>query len=272
MHHKMMHNGAQLGTKGDKKFHCEPCDFITCHSGHWKRHINTKKHCEVKMVHPCPKLETNYTCECGKKYTFHQGYYRHRKICKRLIEKEGVQDCLTAVKELVYTMKEFTKNIKPTIIQNHTNNNIMVYLNENCSNAMSIQDFVDTLSLSLVDLKKLKNDKPTAIASIVKQNLEPLSILDRPIHNTSTTNWYIKDRKEGWQEDTGDKMVKNVEHGILKQWSKVYESTHPEWITNSGQQTEYVELSNVASTEMDLKSKGKFIKKMKNILCDKLVI
>lgn len=272
MHHKMMHNGAQKGTKGDKKFHCEPCDFITCHSGHWKRHINTKKHCEVKMVHPRPKLETNYTCECGKKYTFHQGYYRHRKICKRLIEKEGVQDCLTAVKELVYTMKEFTKNIKPTIIQNHTNNNIMVYLNENCSNAMSIQDFVDTLSLSLVDLKKLKNDKPAAIASIVKQNLEPLSILDRPIHNTNTTNWYIKDRKEGWQEDTGDKMVKNVEHGILKQWSKVYESTHPEWITNAGQQTEYVELSNVASTEMDLKSKGKLIKKMKNILCDKLVI
>ena len=39
----------EKGTKTDEIFHCKNCDYITSHIGHWKRHLETKKHKKFEM-------------------------------------------------------------------------------------------------------------------------------------------------------------------------------------------------------------------------------
>ena len=291
----MVHNGAYLGAKTSQKepetYHCEKCDYFTCKIGNLKRHPKTKKHngaewcIKISQKEPEKKVTTNadkFVCECGKSYKYHQGYYRHKKTCQWqpetstavVVKDETAKSC--TMDDVVKALKEQTEMCKDLLQENHklkagvqqvTNNNvqnigtqnntnIMLYLNAECGQAMSIQDFVDRLSLTISDLKRLKNDKPLAIADIVRQNLEPLSLTERPLHSTDS-DWYVKDKQEGWQEDDGEKIVKNVEHGIIKNWPKVYEAEHPNWLSTEKGQNEYVELTNATTSKMAGKAKKK---------------
>ena len=291
----MVQNGADLGAKKSQKepeeYHCEKCDFFTSKLSNWKRHLKTKKHNGAEWCIKSEKKEpeksraTNadkFTCECGKSYKYHQGYYRHKKTCKWqanditevVVKDETVKAC--TMDDVVKAMKEQTELCTALIkenqelkssIQQVTNNNvqnigtqnntnIMLYLNTECGQAMSIQEFVDRLSLTISDLKRLKDDKPLAIADIVRQNLEPLSLTERPLHSTES-DWYVKDKQQGWQEDDGEKIVKNVEHGIIKNWPKVYEAEHPNWLSTEKGQNEYVELTNATTSKMAGRAKRK---------------
>ena len=291
----MVHNGADLGPKaaenGPLEYQCKKCDYTTCHLSHWKRHLKTKKHngaewcIETCQKRPKKELTINankFVCECGKSYKYHQGYYRHKKTCQWqpntstevIVKDETVKTC--TMDDVVKAMKEQTELCTALIKENQelrssvnqvTNNNvqnigtqnntnIMLYLNTECGQAMSIQDFVDKLSLTISDLKRLKDDKPLAIADIVRQNLEPLSLTERPLHSLES-DWYVKDKQEGWQEDDGEKIVKNVEHGIIKNWPKVYEAEHPNWLSTEKGQNEYVELTNATTSNMACKAKKK---------------
>jgi hypothetical protein len=266
----MIPNGVFLGTERTETFSCKKCDFYTCHFGHWKRHLETKKHSEAQMIPFCPnQVEQNesFQCSCKKTYKYRQGYYRHKKKCNLTVqETDTVKECLITMREMAKAMTELSKN--PTTITNnhvHNNTNIMVYLNEKYSNALSIQDFIDKLTLTLSDLNDLKQDKPRAIASIVRQNLAPLSINNRPMHNVNNKDWYIKDKMDGWQEDTGEKMVKNVELGILKNWTKVYENSYPEWFKTDKEQNEFIELTNLTTSEMEPRTVRKLIKSLEPV-------
>ena len=265
----MVSNGTILGTERTDVYTCKKCDFFTSHSGHWKRHLVTKKHLEAQMVSFCPKETHNeiFQCICKKTYKYRQGYYRHKKTCDSTKTKtDTMNECLITMREMAKAITEMSKNNNIiTNIHTHNNTNIAVYLNENYSNAVSIQDFIDKLTLTLSDIRDLKQDKPRAIASIVRQNLAPLSITNRPIHNINNKDWYIKDKLDGWQEDTGEKMVKNVELGILKNWTKIYEHTHPSWFNSDHEQNEFIELTNLTTSEMEPKTIQKIIKSLMSV-------
>ena len=268
----MVSNGTNLGTERTEIYACKKCVFFTSHSGHWKRHLETKKHFEAQMVPFCPKSAEEpqneiFQCICKKTYKYRQGYYRHKKTCDSTKnETNTMNDCLITMREMAKAMSEMSKNnCTVTNIHTHNNTNITVYLNENYSNALSIQDFIDKLTLTLSDLRDLKQNKPRAIASIVRQNLAPLSITNRPMHNINNKDWYIKDKLDGWQEDTGEKMVKNVELGILKNWTKIYEHTHPTWLNTDREQNEFIELTNLTTSEIEPKAVQKIIKSLKSV-------
>lgn len=256
-------------------YYCSKCNYQTCHLGHWQRHLNTKKHLSfqktnIKTTATFSKNINQYECSCGKKYKYHQGLYRHKKICKHVDKSESIikelnnNALIETLNDMNNSLKQVVNHTYTTNIQTQNNTNIMLYLNNECSNAVSIQDFIEQLSLTARDLKILKSDKPQAIANIVKQNLEPLSITDRPIHNTSTKDWFVKDKLEGWQEDSGEKIVKNVENGIIKNWPKLYESINPDWIKNHKSQNEFVELTNLTTSNMNTKMKNAVIDKIKD--------
>jgi len=84
---------------------------------------------------------------------------------------------------------------------------------------------------------------------------------ERPMHSTAS-DWYVKDKQEGWQEDDGEKIVKNVEHGIIKNWSKVYETENPNWLSTDNGQNEYVELTNATTSNMAGTAKSKLKNKI----------
>ena len=84
----MIVNGSNLGPKaaenGRELYHCNKCDYSTCHLSHWKRHLKTKKHNDSKMVvngSENGQKGPQWICGCGKQYKYDSGYYRHRKVC-----------------------------------------------------------------------------------------------------------------------------------------------------------------------------------------------
>ena len=85
---------------------------------------------------------------------------------------------------------------------NSNNNifNIQLFLNENCANAMSIQDFAKKLTVERSDLDMIENDEPKAIVGMIKKSLSGLSQNERPLHSHEK-RWYVKDHEEGWEDD-----------------------------------------------------------------------
>ena len=80
----------EKGTKRDEIFVCKLCDYSTCHSGHWKRHIVTKKHKKLEMK----QNETSETKadEKGTKGTKRQKY--HEYCCDKCGEPFGSRTTL----------------------------------------------------------------------------------------------------------------------------------------------------------------------------------
>jgi len=84
----MVYNDSKKMPKNAKKFQCIDCDFICSKESNWNKHILTRKHQNgMKMVgndrKKCQKMPKNaeFICDCGKKYKWDSGLYRHRTAC-----------------------------------------------------------------------------------------------------------------------------------------------------------------------------------------------
>ncbi len=102
------------------------------------------------------------------------------------------------------------------VIQNNTNSNnkfnINVFLNEDCKNAMNFEDFLNGIEVTQEDIQN--NGKlgfVNGISKIIMDNLNMLSVHQRPIH---CTDWkrevmYIKDDNK-WTREIDDKKMEDA--------------------------------------------------------------
>ena len=299
----MVHNGTQNVAKSRSKvaqdYYCEKCDYRTCKTSDWKKHLKTKKHNGTQMIHngtqnvakSCSK--ERFTCDCGRSYKFHSGYYRHKSKCtwtspvedgnKLAMSSNDDSDSITMSKSaLTGLMTEMTKALLPVFAEavgdkssisgsgsnNTINNNnqkifnVNLFLNEKCANAMSIQDFAKNLQLTMSDLDKAKPDQ---ITNVVMKNLQPLSITDRPFHYTdlSGAEWYVNDKDKGWETDNGVKVIESAEHGIMKKWPDQFQEAHPNWTSSERLQDKYVKLAGEATSSLKEKDKNKVLDNLK---------
>ena len=295
MYHLMVHNGTSLGAeklqKTTNKYYCEKCDYTTSRKSSWKKHLQTKKHNDIQMVHngtlevakSC-KSEPAYKwmCICGKSYKYHSGYYRHKSkcsyeppLCEPVAEtKSSINDDETWTMTPEQMLKAFALTIKETGITssnssisgsgsyNTINNqkifNVNLFLNEQCANAMSIQDFAKQLQLTMNDLDK---SKPECITNVVLKNLKPMALTERPFHCTDAESqeWFVKDKDNGWQEDDGEKVISQTENGINKAWPDTFEQENPNWKGNNKLEDKYVESSLKATQKMSNKNAKKVL-------------
>lgn len=282
----MIQKDTEKHQKNTDKYYCRKCLFSTSHSGLWKRHLKTKKHNDTKMIQndTLKEHENNLqklTCECGKTYKYHSGYYRHIKTCpkanskKKLKEaadlvtcseennenyKKGLAEGVDLVTDIMEKLRNKgllgNENTNITGNNNNINNqkiyNVNLFLNENCANAMSIQDFANKLKITMDDLNENKTD---CITNIVLKNLKPMQLTERPFHCTSLENkeWYINDEKIGWQEDNGSNVIKSTEHAINKKWPQEFEKKYPNWENNENEQDKFIKLANNATSQLNEK-------------------
>jgi hypothetical protein len=138
-----------------------------------------QKSCKIKnaqlskIIQNYPKvIHSRFRCECGKSYKYASGLSKHKKKCvtlqcskelisdNEIIPSNNVEELLKnimldnkAILKENRELKEQMKNIKMGDIYNTTNNNqklsINIFLNEKCKNAISLNDFVDNIKLSL---------------------------------------------------------------------------------------------------------------------------
>ena len=277
----MLHKNLK---KKDSELYCEKCDYLAKRKGDFKKHLDSKKH-KNNECYTNATQKFSHFCPCGKKYKHHSSFFRHKNKCVYKAETvETNTDTLNVVKIMKDVMNE-NKKLQEQMIQiqsahtsllhsiipkigsnNNTNSNnkvinVHMFLNEKCQDAMTIQNFAKQLMVTMDDLKKSKKD---CITNVVLNNLKPLSITERPFHcaNIKMKEWYIKDEKEGWEEDNGEKLIKNAEDGIQKQWSKEFENLYPNWMSNELLQDKYVKIAGSTTCELPENMKLKILREL----------
>lgn len=193
-----------------------------------------------------------------------------KEICQYLMKQN--QQLLEENKQLKQTTANtmtITNNIEK--VENKTFN-INVFLNEDCKNAITLGEFINSLKIEDSDLFCAKEKGLVeAITNIFHRGLENCDINSRPVHCTDTKRetLHIKD-DDGWVKESGSdsKRMKNAITSIsnkkIKKLSE-YIKDHPEF--NNVRSPEYEEclqmMRNVMGASEDSEKTEK--KVLKNI-------
>ena len=205
-----------------------------------------------------------YTCKkCNKEYKSRVGLWKHNKICnKNNISNTDLETCKTDLdeedlepssKDIIQMMKmQMIENqeirnliielLKKETISNNINNNINnnnntinnncnnqsfnlnFFLNEQCKDAMNIDEFVDSIKMNLADLENFAHlGYADGVSNIFAKGIKELGVHLRPIHcsDTKRETLYIKNNDE-WIKETDDKplitkAIKKVAFKNIKQ-------------------------------------------------------
>jgi hypothetical protein len=258
-----------------KNYHCEKCDYYASRISDFNKHLQTIKHNGKNGNKNSPPINP-YHCGCGKIYKFQSGYCRHKKQCKFVTDDEKSTeesdktntDMMEIMLKVVGENESLHKQIQemiPKIGNNNNSNNqvfnIQLFLNEKCADAMTIQNFAKQLFITMDDLSK---EKKECITNVVLKSLQPLAITERPFHCTNLKNqeWYIKDEKEGWKENTGEKVIQNAEYGIQQSWCAEFEKQYPDWMETEALKVQYIAIAGSTTRDLDEKLKLKILKEL----------
>ena len=195
------------------------------------------------------KLPGVFECICGKTYKYDSGFYRHKKTCQMAnavdkeekeldteldkgLEKDLEKDLeksnekemlLMFMKEMKNTMIEMFKHMQP-VNNNTTSNNIhnnshnktfnlQFFLNEQCKDALNINEFVNSIKIQLSDLEDTgRLGYVDGISKIIMKNLQDVDKFKRPIHCSDLKREviYIKTDDKWTKDDENNEQMKNA--------------------------------------------------------------
>jgi len=226
--------------KNAENFICNNCNFKCSKLSDWNRHLNTAKHKKATdVVDATTKKEpTLLSCACGKQYKERTALWRHKKICKYLIEttttpeqqphiehNEKIQISEDILLQLIQDNKDMrltiielakkagtTNNIVNNTVNNNQKFNLNMFLNETCKDAMSIKDFVKSIEVTVQDFAHTGEiGFVNGITKIMTDKISNMDIQDRPLHCTDLKREtiYIKD-DEKWEKDEDKKNLRKA--------------------------------------------------------------
>tara|TARA_B100001093_G_scaffold460241_1_gene473909 strand:+ start:327 stop:1223 length:897 start_codon:yes stop_codon:yes gene_type:complete len=290
-----------LPQKTPKIYECKKCNFITSNLKDYNRHLLTRKHTNTTKYNTfTPKNPKKFECECGKVYPYRSSLYNHKKGCN-YVEKKGenidykelflsmLKDNKELCNNIINTQSELAEQLNNSKIENNIigNNNIItkqklninIFLNEHCKDALTINEFIDKIKITLDDLIITKNKGISeGVSNIFIENMNRLSLYERPMHCTDIKREkvYIKSNDDGvnpsWKLDIENKELKEalqkvsiVQQKNLDKWTK----ENPNWQKDSKLQEEYMKLiKNCTDDIEENKRSDKIVKK----LCNKVFV
>ena len=276
-----MTNDDRKMPKNAKNFDCKYCDFSCSKLSNFNKHLLTRKHQKnLKwMTNDDKKMPKNaeiFECNCGKKYSFRQGLWKHQKKCsfdKSLKQNEMIDYLKTENNEFKKLLLEVVK--KETTVNNIINNktfNLNLFLNEQCKDAMNIMDFVDSLKINLSDLENVgRYGFVYGISNIIVENLKALDIHKRPVHCSDSKReiMYIKDENK-WEKENSDKLklrkaIKHVAHKNSKVLPE-FKEKYPDCLNSESKQSDQYNKLMIESLgglgNEDQENENKIIKKI----------
>ena len=263
-----------------QKYYCNHCDFSCSQKNDWERHILRPKHLnnvenDKKDNNKTEKNLNIFICiQCSKNFKFQSGLSRHKKICNinknydsnkiymnydnendNTIVKQKDEIIMKLLKdneELMKIIKDMLPKIGNTNINTTNNNNhfnLQFFLNEQCKDAININEFVDSLKITIDDLNYTKdNGLIKGITDVMIRGLKELDIYKRPIHCTDAKRetLYIKDENKWEKDEHNEKMketiitIANKERDAINEWKEEY----PLWNEDEDKQDEFMLLVN----------------------------
>lgn len=294
--------GPFKAKSGILEYKCEKCDYSTSHLSHWKRHLKTKKHNATEMLQnaTCSKIKKHsWICICGKTYCHHSSYYRHKYKCKfeitnnviinqdkpivkqdEPIDKTFLERILIELAEKDKKLMEKDKQMMDLINQmssmqnqlvevagragnnnNNNNFNINLFLNEKCKDAISIQAFANSLKHTILSSEDFISGDQLKLVNLIENGVKQLNQIERPMH-VHKKKWYVKDEKEGWEDDLNGKAVEVVnnvaQHTEIGKPSKKY----PNWAISDKHGDDYAKAIVKMQREITVKEKTSILKKL----------
>lgn len=193
----------------------------------------------------------NHVCECGRKYNARNSLWYHKKKCTYTstpppentivyTTEEKLQpamepssgELIVLVKELMLqltakdkqlaelqnTVKEMIPHLgnnnnttNNTNSNNNTTFNVQLYLENECKDALSIQEFVKRIEINMDHLRTIARDGYVdSVSNILIKALNNMEITERPLHCTDLKREtvYIKNN-ETWNKSTADEPLMN---------------------------------------------------------------
>ena len=270
-------------------FSCKICNYNTSRKSQFDRHLLTAKHKNNEKYNHLELKSSdfsnnvcNFSCICGKMYPYRSSLYNHKKKCV-FIKNNNENNLILNVKEnndtnedlknLVCKLIKENNEIKNSImkennelraqvnelipkvgnnntINNNQKLNINIFLNEQCKDALNMNDFIKSIEISLEQLDYTKkNGLALGLSNAIVENMNKLSLYERPMHCTDIKRetLYIKE-EDKWTKDENKEKIKDA---IKKASNKNYNALQ-EWkvknpdFTNDDLKKEY--FSNVIST------------------------
>ena len=255
---------------------CNDCNFNTCKKSNYKRHLNTKKHIINKK-----KQNNTFLCEfCERKLNSRSSLWRHSKTCKKSLLNNNMDN--KNMNNINYDNKFLINNNQKYITYNKSYinicniniNNVNIFLNNECKNAISIQDFMNNLNYNnIMNINNInnfihKNNYNNYLIKLFTDNIKLLSMTERPIHCKNNKiiinnkDWYIKDKNDGWKEENGIRILNTIKFGIQKECIKNFENNFPNWNNNENLQNTYLELISIITSETTDINKNKILNKI----------
>ena len=240
-----------------KNYRCEICDYNTDRKSNLINHFGSVKH-QKELDGTKIKQKTYFCNNCNKSYQTSAGLWKHKNknTCneetndketntKEISDKELIMMLIKENSEMKSMMMEVIKGGTHNTTNSHNKTfNLQFFLNEQCKDALNINDFIDSIQLQVKDLEETgKLGYVDGISKVVIENLNSLNVHKRPIHCSDSKREviYIKD-DEQWSKDNDNKdkmknVIRKVANKNIKQipeWVK----THPECFDSESKQND----------------------------------
>lgn len=249
---------------------CEKCHFVSVSKKDYNRHLLTRKH--TKETDGNNFSPPSFTCDyCSRSFNTRSGLWKHRNKCKvtepaelqvaptsNTVDSSFVIELLKQnqeFKEMMIeqhkkmteqqqkmveqqdTIIELSKNAGNTTI-NNTNNtmnnkfNLNVFLNETCKDAINLNDFIQSIELTVDDFVNTGEvGYVRGISDIMLDRIRNMHPHVRPIHCTDLKREtvYVKDSDIWTKEDEKKTHIRKAVRIIA---NKNKAQVHP-WIAEN---------------------------------------
>ena len=127
-----------------------------------------------------------------------------------------------------------TSTTTNNIVNNNNKFNINLFLNEKCKDAINFADFIKNITVSNEDLENnAQLGFVNGISKIIIDNLNQLSVYDRPIHcsDAKRETMYIKDEDKWEKEEDTKKLTSAIQDVSRKSVATLlkWQETNPEY-------------------------------------------
>ena len=166
----------------------------------------------------------------------------------------------------------------PRVGNNNTINkqklNINIFLNEQCKDALTLEQFINKIEVTLGNLLVTKNKGLSeGVSDIFIENMNKLSVYERPMHCTDVKRETVYIKSEDttfngnaqWEKDEENRKLKQALKKVTQAQQRSIEkwvAEHPNWENNSDEQEEYMILIRNCTDDLVDQKENKVIKKL----------
>jgi hypothetical protein len=248
--------------KVGKEYKCEKCHYICSNLTNFNKHLSTDKHKARQCSDNAPQCCITYTCDCGNNYKHRQSFNRHTKVCNYTNDTVNTstdnlpppptidaalvlellkqnQEFKTLILEQNKQMMELANKAGNTNCNNNntTNNNkfnLNVFLNETCKDAITMDDFINSIEVTRDEfIHTGQVGFVEGISTVMAHRFRDMEMHTRPLHCTDLKREtiYIKNADK-WEKDDADKTnmrkaVRGVARKNMKELWRWYNDNKP---------------------------------------------